>query len=398
MNRILRTAAATAAALAVSAAAVFYGFTQHVLIRNESVAAAGFNPLSSEALSEAAVSALIAGDEARAEALARSAIRSSPITPLAFSTLGFVRQRQKRDREVADLMTAAARLSWADEAAQLWMISRAVDENKLEEAVARSDALLRQRRNRDALFTFLRGLSSEPAALDSIAARLATRPRWRQDFLTQLAGLGPDDYAGHEQLLSRLKRSAAPPTDDEVGAYLSRLVREHRYSEARAAWTRLGGRGAADGLISDGRFERLAGTDRSSPFGWTIHRIPGLSIGGDGGEGLRIAAEGRPSGLALEQVLVLAPGTYLLTTEAREASKGSLASLRWELTCLGGNGRPQIALRAPPQPERGLERTEGVVTIPPVACPAQRLELRIDHDEARDLDLSVRRVAMQPLN
>jgi hypothetical protein len=278
------------------------------------------------------------------------------------------------------------------------MIGRAFDEDRLEEAVIRSDALLRQRRGRAGIFSFLRGLSSEPAALDAIAARLAAQPRWRQDFLTQLAGLGPDHYAGHEQILSRLRRSAAPPTEDEVDAYLSRLVGEHRYSDARAAWTRLGGREAADGMVSYGRFERLAGSDGRSPFAWTIHRIPGLSIGGGGGEGLRIGSEGRPSGLALEQVLVLAPGTYLLTTEAREARQGSLASLHWQLTCLSGNSRPQIELRAPLAPERGLQRIEAVVTIPHVACPAQRLGLRIDHDEARDLDLWLRSVAMQRLN
>jgi hypothetical protein len=124
--------------------------------------------------------------------------------------------------------------------------------------------------------------------------------------------------------------------------------------------------------------------------------MPGLSIGG-GREGLRLAAEGRPSGRALEQIVVLAPGTYLLAIEAREARVGSLQSLHWELTCLGGNGRPEVVLRPSPQPKRAWQRIERVVTIPAGACPAQRLELRIDHDEARDLDVRVQKISIEPL-
>ena len=397
-------AATTAAAIAVSATAILFGLTQHVLIRSDAATAVRLNPLSSEALSEEAASALIKGDQARAEALAHAAIRTTPLTPLAFSTLAFVRKAQGRDREVATLMATAARLSWANEAAQLWMIGRAFDEDRFDEAVIRSDALLRQRRIREAMFSFLRGLSTEPAALDAIAERLAAEPRWRQDFLTQLAELSPETYAGHEQLLLRLKRSAAPPTRDEVNAYVWRLVRDQRYTDARAAWTRLNDRGANSGSVGDGSFERLGTSERPSPFEWTVTPVPGLSLrapprsASGGTEGLHIAAEGRPSGRALEQVVILAPGTYHLATEAREAKERSLQSLRWEMTCLGGSGRVEIQSGASPKPDRSWQRIDQVVRIPPLACPAQRLELRIDHDAASDLDAAVRSIAIRKLS
>lgn len=400
-RRVARLALATVAALAVAAAALIFGLTQHALILNDAATAARLNPISSEALSEGAASAVAKGDDLRAEALARAAIETSPFNPIAFSSLAFVRERQQRDQDVAALMTAAARLSWADEAAQLWMIGRAVEGDKLEEAVLRTDALLRQRRIREALFSFLRGLMTEKRALRPIAERLATRPRWRQDFLTQLAQLSPAGYEAHEQLLVGLKKTAAPPTRGEVNAYIARLFNERRYAEGRTAWVRLAGRAGGDSLVSDPSFRRLAAPADASPFGWTLHSVPGTSLGphasrgSDEPGGLHIGAEGRPSGRALEQALVLPPGVYRLIVEAHEMKEGSLPSLRWDISCLGGDGRAAISM-PPSTGQAEAQRIEYAIQVPALACPAQRLELHIDHDAAPDLEAWIRQVDIQP--
>ncbi len=404
LARLARLLVATIAALAAAGAALVFGFTQHALILNDTVAAARLNPISSEALSEGAASAVARGNVTRAEVLARAAIGTSPFTPIAFSSLAFVRERQKSDREVAPLMAAAARLSWADEAAQLSMIGQAVEEDRLDEAVLRSDGLLRQRRIRQAMFAFLRGLSMQgPPALVPLAERLATRPRWRQDFLTQLAQLTPESYEAHEQLLIRLKKTQAPPTREEVDAYVFRLINERRYAEGRAAWSRLGG-GGGDGLVADPTFQRTAALGQASPFAWTLNSVPGTSLsprrspGDEGAGGLHITAEGRPSGRALEQVVVLAPGAYRLIIEAREIGEGSLQSLRWDLTCLGGSGRVEISTAPAVGQTEAWKRIEHAIIVPALACPAQRLELHLDHDAARDLDAWIRRVEIRPAN
>jgi O-antigen ligase len=395
MPRIIRLATASAAGLALTGAILVHAFTQSALIRGDTATALALSPLSSEARAEAAVVAVRRGDLGRAERLSRAAIAASPATPLAVSTLGFVRGSEGRAGEAGELMLAAARLSWADEAAQLWMLGKATETNKLEEVILRADAMLRQRRRRDELFFFLRGLSKDPAALAPLAARLATKPRWRGDFLAGLAQLTPETYAAHEQLLTQLKRSSAPPAPDEINAYISRLVREERYAQGHAAWARLADRAASDGLVGDGRFQRVNGGGQGSPFEWTANPVAGLSLrtesstAGGNEAGLRITAEGRPSAQALEQIVVLAPGTYLLAAEAGEAEEGSLQSLHWELTCLGGNGRPEISSLTPARTERAWQRIEQVVTIPSLGCRAQRLSLRIDHDSARDLDARI---------
>jgi hypothetical protein len=212
-----------------------------------------------------------------------------------------------------------------------------------------------------------------------------------------LTALSPDAYEPHWRLLVEMEKTSAPPTSAEVSAYVSRLAEAEFFYEARAAWIRFSHRGTDSAFVQNGDFSGVGGTGGTSPFEWTVQRLPGLSMGLQPPPGpkntpaLHVTSDGSPSGTALTQTIVLPPGNYLLTMESREVQADSLRSLSWQLICLGGKGAAQVSAPPPPRTDRDWQRISSGVRIPE-GCPAQRLELRVNHDSPRDLDLWLRSV------
>jgi tetratricopeptide (TPR) repeat protein len=398
VRAIARAAVATIVAAFVAAAVIGSGLSRDALDAGDPDAALRLNPLSAEARSTKAAYLLGESEYAQAEKLAAASIDRSPLNAEAAAILGYISGLRAKPARAHELMAIAAAMSWDSEPAQLWMLRAETAAFNFNQAVLRTDALLRQRLRREELFIFLRGLAAYPDALGPLAHRLALRPKWRWDYLEALAGLSPGGFAAHEALLTALKRTPAPPTADEINAYISRLVSEGLYRQARDAGIRLAGRSGNAELVNDPQFRRLNPPGQGSPFEWAKTKIPGVSLqlessGRTGNvSALRVTAEGRPAGPALEQIIVLPPGSYLLVTASKEAEQGSLKSIHWQLTCLGGNGALPVLSRPPSQLADGWRRLEKMVTIPSSACPAQRLELRLDHDEGRDLDAWIRSV------
>ena len=220
--------------------------------------------------------------------------------------------------------------------------------------------------------------------------------------MEDLAALPPEAFAAHEALLGELRETSAPPTSAEVNAYVSRLASAGLYGQARSAWINLS-RGSSD-LIGDGQFQHLSGAGEGSPFGWNVNPIPGTTLRRESSArlgnvaALHLTADGRPSGQVLEQMLVLAPGTYLLVIVGSELQPGSLESLEWGLTCIGGNGEVQASRREPSESSGSWRRIERQIVVPPSTCPAQRLQLSVDHYSARDLDAWLSSVEVRRLN
>lgn len=392
-----KIAVATLVAAPVAAAAVGSGLARHALDAGDADAALRWNPLFSDARTSKASKLLGAGDLPGSERLALEAIDRSPLNPDAAAILGYARGLHSGAEAATPFMAASTGMAWGNETAQLWMLGRAVASKRYEEAVVRTDALLRQRLHREELFPFLRGLTGSPAALPPIARSLARRPKWRMDYMQLLTALTPDAYEAHWALLEEMEKSSAPATTAEVSAYVSRLAEAELFYEARAAWIRFSGRKPDSEHVLDGNFGGLSGSGGNSPFEWTVEKLTGLSIGvqpspgPSGGSALHITSDGRPSGPALTQTIVLPPGNYRLTMEAREGQADSLRSVGWRLVCVGGKGTAQVSAPIASAADRDWQRIGNAVQVP-ADCPAQRLELHVNHDSPRDLDLWLRSV------
>ena len=390
-------ALASLVAAPVAAAVIGSGLARHALDAGDLDSALRLNPLFADARTSKASSLLDKGDLQGSERLALESIDRSPLNPDAAAILGYAKGVRSGAEAATPFMAASTDMAWGNETAQLWMLGRAAASKRYEEAVVRTDALLRQRLHREELFAFLRGLTGSPAALPPLARSLARRPKWRMDYMQLLTALSPDAYEPHWRLLQEMEKTSAPPTSAEVSAYVSRLAADEFFNEARAAWIRFSHRGTDGDLVQDGDFKGVGGTGGTSPFEWTVERLAGLSIGlhlppgPKNAPALHVTSDGSPSGTALTQTIVLPPGNYLLTMEAREVQADSLRSVGWQLVCIGGNGPAQVSASPPSGSDRDWQRISSGVRIPE-GCPAQRLELRVDHDSPRDLDLWLRSV------
>lgn len=394
--RAARGVAASLAALLLGGTILLSELAQEASLAGDYAAAARRFPLFSEPLAEQATARLAEREFAEAEVLARRSIAMSPLNSNAAAVLAQVRQEQGRAEEAGDLMAIAAAMSWANEPAQLSVLAKDDAARDFERAVLRTDALLRQRFRREEMFVYLRELSLESRAVKPIAAHLAMRPKWRRDFLEGLSGLTPGTEAAHERLLMMLKQTGAPPDEAEINAFVSRLVAEKRFAGARAAWLRLAGRAPGGAILNDGSFRDL--NSAASPFQWTIN--PKLSssvrVTSDGALGLHIEAEGRPREDIIEQVVSVGPGSYAIITEAREGAAGSLESLRWHVSCAGGEAEVETSSPTRSSDAQGWTRLEQVVNVPD--CPAQRIALRLDHDRFGRMDAWLKQVFMRRLS
>jgi hypothetical protein len=403
-RQIVRAVLATLTALPVAAAIIAFGLGQEALNRADTATSIALNPLSPEAWSARAAELLAAGKRGDAARHAVKSVERSPLNPEAGEILGYVAETRGNPASATAFMAVAAAMGWGNETAQLWLIEAETRTLKFRPALLRTDALLRQRKRRDELFGFLRDLTLRDDTLAAMAGRLALRPKWRKDFLHRLAGLTPQGFDGHERLLLELAKTAAPPMPDEINPFLSRLVSEGFYPNAYLAWRRLARDRESGTLIGDGLFTRLNRPGTGSPFEWKILPTPGLTLQVESSSrignvrALHIAAEGRPSGPVLEQVLVLAPGTYLLSATWYATQRDSLQSLDWRLECLPTGSRLRMNDRATFAAADEWQLLERVVTIPPSGCGAQRLQLAVDHDESRDLDAWIHHVDLQRIN
>lgn len=394
--RAARIAAATFAALLLGGTILSSELAHDAYLTADYEAAGRRFPLLAQAAAERATARLSEAEFSQAEVLALRSIAMSPLNSEAATVLALVRAEQGRAEEAEELMAIAAAMSWANETAQLSVLAKDDAAKDFERAVLRTDALLRQRFRREEMFVYLRELSLEDRALKPITAHLAMRPRWRRDFLEGLSALTPGTEAAHQRVLMMLQRTNAPPDEAEINAFLSRLVAEKRFAAARSAWARLGGRASEGAILNDRNFRRL--NSKASPFEWTVN--PKLSsavrLASDGALGLHIEAEGRPAEILIEQLVSVRPGPYAIVTDAREGAAGSLESLRWQVSCAGGEAEVETSSPRRGAASTGSIRFEQVVIVPD--CPAQRLALRLDHDRFGRFDVWLEQVAMRPLS
>ena len=327
--------------------------------------------LAADALGDAAGLA----DASLAEAHARDALEHAPLSVRAVSVLGQAAASKGELQHADALMQTAARRSLRDAPSQTWLFARALDRRDYPAAMRSLDVLLRRRPElNETLFPVLFPLlDAAPGARAALAERLALTPPWRSMLLTSYArSASQPAFAYH--LYQSLRDGPAPPTDQEAGAYIDRLVRDRAYVAALVAWQQQRPQTAA-GLLIDGGFEA---EDRLPPFGWQLLAADGGAaeiIRSPSGEGRALQATalgGLQRQRLAEQLLVLAPGSYRLQGRVWREANTPEDALVWTVRCENG---PAIEAT-----QTLRESGEGTFLISiffetAQACPAQRLAL-----------------------
>jgi tetratricopeptide (TPR) repeat protein len=301
------------------------------------------------ALAKEAALAFEAGDDLRAEEMAKAAIASRPLEARPYRILAAVYERSGRLPEAHAAQQAAIAVAPSDAVARLWLASRLLAESRFGESLNHIDRALRARPDlADSVFPILAGgLDNEDFAAALVEA-LERQPPWRRLFLGHVAA-NSEQVAQVRFLFEALARQG-PLTPEEVRLLIARLERDQRWDDLRAAWDETvdPGSGLGAGLV-DGGFER---EPHGFGLGWRVSRVPGAIIGftpargsDDGGRALSLRFfDQRVPFSHVQQLLLLSEGNYRLSGEARLDGLRARRGLRWEVSC---HGRGEPIARSP---------------------------------------------------
>lgn len=295
---------------------------------------------------------LMAGQPARAEALAVEALAASPIDAVGMRVLGMARNARAPGSGDKALLLAA-RMGWREGQTQSWLVERAILANRWQVAAMRAEALVRLGRDKTVSYGFLALLMTQPEARGHLLRSLASGPSWRRDFLTSDDARTIEQRRGMALLLAGLARSANPPTLSEARPTIDGLFREGDPAAGELYRATLPARTGRNGnLLWDGGFDLPPRDYQPGPgntvFDWRTYDVgstfgnierpvnrddQALALGGSFGDNGRLA----------EKALSLDPGRYRLAWRARRDNADDARGLALSVRC--NNGR-ELASRS----------------------------------------------------
>lgn len=275
----------------------------------------------------------------------RKVLREDPLAAGALTTLAQALEVGSTS-DAAPLWRLAARSALRDLIAQTNVLEEELKQDDAEAVINRIDIILRSGAiAREGLYALLTPQLAGPKYRDAFARRLATNPPWRTSFLTHLSlnGLHSD---GLTTIFAALKKSSAPPTEEELRPFLQRLIAEGQHDQAYLFWL---GNLPADrkphgDLLYNSRFQLPVS---NVPFDWSFEKIPGSSI--------RLGRLGAARILNVDffgaavpfrhvrQWLLLPPGRYVFSGLQRAQALINDRGLRWKFSCAG---KPTEAIAA----------------------------------------------------
>lgn len=329
------------------------------------------------ALELMAARALAEGDTNSAEELAKAAIARRPLEGRPYRILAALYEQSGRLPEARAAHRAAIAVAPNESISRLWTASWLLSEGKYPEALGHVDRALRARPDLAATIfpVLLQGLGN-PDFVRALIEALGRDPPWRPAFVA-------DAFRRHETIDSVLPlieglsaRGALP--EGEARLLVERLEREWRWAELRSAWQRFV-EGPPNALLVDGGFER---DPHGFGLGWQVSRVPGATVAfslargsRDGGRALTVRfLDQRVPFAHVRQRLLLQPGSYRLSGEARAEALRARHGLAWDVVC---DGRDDVLARSPLIHGTRPWQAWAVDFEIPVDCPSQWLTLRL---------------------
>jgi hypothetical protein len=218
----------------------------------------------------------------------------------------------------------------------------------------------------DRYLPVLVSVTGDPAAQPLILEALRTKPGWTRRYSQAMLAQG----AAPATIFRTIQAQVAaldPRAGSAQAGFLQDMVRQGRFDQAYLAWINFLPETALGdvGLVYDPDFRGRVGPP---PFNWTF-------AGGDNraqlrtGGGLTVNYSNEQRNRIAEQIVMMPPGAYRLSTDLQMTAAPDQGALEWRITCLPG-GRPLIRLLL----DRSGKLTSPAFTVP-AGCGAQRLAL-----------------------
>ncbi|HWI85172.1 MAG TPA: hypothetical protein VNT42_02450, partial [Sphingomonas sp.] len=159
-----------------------------------------------------------------AEALARRALRRSPVSADGARMLATTRDMAGDEARARQLMDYSQSLSRRDFPTQIWFIEDAIGRNDIAGALRHYDIALRTSAATKALlFPVLIKATAQPAVAAPLIDTLAARPLWADPFLEQASREAPDPE-GLARLIVGLARRHYPLSPTTVAQASARIA------------------------------------------------------------------------------------------------------------------------------------------------------------------------------
>jgi tetratricopeptide (TPR) repeat protein len=284
--------------------------------------------------------ALREADPGQSDDLLRRAYLTSPGDGSALVALA-LRADNDGDRERAQaLIEKAADISPADPTIQKQVAAYWIKQENLEQALRHwSRALEARPSERSNLFPLFLSIAEDARARGALATFAASPPAWWDGFFREVAQRALDTETVRALYATRRAAPGAPLSQDEREAYIARLQRDGRITEAYLVWVN----GLSEhqraylGILNNGGFEV---EPTNVGFGWHVRRTRGVTVntakthGIDGERALHMRFKRREKRFGhLFQPLFLDPATYRLTGRTRTDSLDSIGGLKWIVRC-----------------------------------------------------------------
>lgn len=328
-----------------------------------------------------AETALEQGELEQAQSLARAALNQSPLRGRAYRVLAQAAEKAGDEAQAAQLHALAVRFQSRDLPSRQWLAARALASADIATALEHYDHMLRIRPAlAEAIFPLLTAFVDQGLA-PALVPVLAADPPWRGGFLARVA----QDANGSERLHALflpLAKAPVPLTERERTAYLERLLRDQRFTEAYLAWVGFlpASQQEQIGNIFDGGFEQ---PPEDAGFGWRVGRADGARIArvftpGAGGErALWVSFGNRRVPFAhVRQLLALGPGRYRFQGRARLDDLRNERGLRWRLHCAQGD-QQTLAETERLHGNQPWQPFQTEFKVPAEACQGQWLKLEL---------------------
>ncbi len=317
-------------------------------------------------------------DRARADELAKLALRQDPTAVTAAATLGINAQIRGDTAGARRIFAYAQTLSRRDLRTQLWAIEDAVSRGDISAALKQYDITLRTSEyGPDLLFPVLGSAISSPAIREALIETLAAKPAWTQAFIEYLVGSDADPRSVRG-LFVGLRHKRVPISDNAQAGLIISLMKQDLKNEAWDYYRSL--HPAADRRKSrDDRFSSSLGTP--TPFDWEPIENDGLRASiqrANNGGVVDFSAPADIGGVILRQIQLLPPGVYILRGHSANINQPEGSRPYWSLVCDDGKEIGRIDV---PNSDQRNGNFEGRFVVPE-GCGMQSLQMTVRPSDA----------------
>jgi len=342
-------------------------------------------PFSPETLRRAAESEFQANRVDNALRLAEASLSRAPFNARAMRVRGLAEARLGDQRRADEMLTLAGNWSLRDDPAHAWLFDHRLRRGNYASAFAHADTLVRRRTDLypTVFQVFATAAAHDPRAMGALVKLLSDEPPWRAaflDFLYQEEARAPVVMT----LAVALRTTSAPFSQSERERLYDSWVRARRFAGLRPLRTYMGP-DINGPPLQNGDFE-TALDQQVLPFGWNFNTGVGMtsSLVEDDNDAdnmvYRLDYDGFSPGVFVTQLVLLEPGSYVLTGLVRAGRTGD-THMQWRVQCAETDiNLPDGGDVASPQ-----DWTEFNIafTVPSENCSAQWVRLAADPGDVR---------------